>query len=64
VIPEYIFHASIGDLFVVRVAGNVAMDLFLRGYAISLNDNLSMNCTAGSIGNISIEHEKFLAFKS
>ncbi|MDG6228973.1 MAG: carbonic anhydrase [Candidatus Thermoplasmatota archaeon] len=26
VIPEYIFHASIGDLFVVRVAGNVAMD--------------------------------------
>ena len=26
VIPEYIFHASLGDLFVVRVAGNVAMD--------------------------------------
>lgn len=26
VIPEYIFHTSLGDLFVVRVAGNVTMD--------------------------------------
>ena len=26
VIPEYIFNKSIGDLFVIRVAGNVAFD--------------------------------------
>ena len=26
VIPEYIFNKSIGDIFVVRVAGNVTMD--------------------------------------
>jgi carbonic anhydrase len=26
VIPEYIFQASIGDLFVVRIAGNIAID--------------------------------------
>jgi len=26
VIPEYIFNKSIGDLFVIRVAGNIALD--------------------------------------
>ena len=26
VVPEYIFDASIGELFIIRVAGNVAMD--------------------------------------
>jgi carbonic anhydrase len=26
VIPEFIFHATLGELFVVRVAGNIAVD--------------------------------------
>jgi carbonic anhydrase len=30
VIPEYIFHASIGELFVVRVAGNITSDPTVR----------------------------------
>ncbi len=37
VIPEFIFGKSIGDLFIVRVAGNVAMDtsiLSSLGYAV------------------------------
>ena len=37
VIPEYIFQADIGDLFIVRVAGNIAVDetiLFSLEYAV------------------------------
>ena len=43
VIPEFIFGTSIGDLFIVRVAGNVAIDpsvLFSLDYAV---DQLGLN---------------------
>lgn len=43
----------------VSNAGNVRINLTLSGYAHSAQDNLSMNCTLGSIKNISIGHEKY-----
>ncbi len=39
--------------------GNVEIDLRLSGYAISEGDGLAMNCTLGSIKNISIYYEKY-----
>ncbi len=39
--------------------GNVDIDLNLDGYADYDGDGRAMTCTSGSIGNISIEHEKY-----
>jgi hypothetical protein len=39
--------------------GNVQMNLSLEGYGSSPGDNLSMNCTLGSVKNISIDYEMF-----
>jgi hypothetical protein len=39
--------------------GNIGINLSIRGYALNDGDNLSMNCTLGSIKNISIEYEKY-----
>jgi len=39
--------------------GNVAVNLSLEGYAQTKGDGNAMNCTLGSVGNISIEHEKY-----
>jgi len=39
--------------------GNVRINLSIRGYALSEGDNLSMNCTLGSIKNISVGYEKY-----
>ncbi len=39
--------------------GNVMFNLSFTGYAHSQGDGLAMNCTLGSIKNISIEHEKY-----
>jgi hypothetical protein len=39
--------------------GNVMMNLSLQGYAVVPGDNLSMNCSLGSIKNISIQYEKY-----
>jgi len=39
--------------------GNVIINLSLSGYAVSEGDNLSMNCTLGSLKNISIKYEKY-----
>ena len=39
--------------------GNVKVNLSLSGYGFWENDGNSMNCTLGSIKNISIEHEKY-----
>jgi hypothetical protein len=39
--------------------GNVIFNLSFAGYAVNEGDGLAMNCTLGSIKNISIEHEKF-----
>jgi hypothetical protein len=39
--------------------GNVRINLSLSGYARTAGDNLSMNCTSGTIKNISIGYEKY-----
>lgn len=39
--------------------GNVLINLSLRGYAAELGDGLAMNCSSGSINNISIEYMKY-----
>jgi hypothetical protein len=39
--------------------GNVKVNLSLSGYANVTNDNLAMNCTLGSLRNISVVHEKY-----
>ena len=39
--------------------GNVEIDVAISGYAISEGDGLAMNCTLGSLQNISIEYEKY-----
>jgi hypothetical protein len=43
----------------VSNAGNVDLNLSLKGWAVNQGDNLAMNCTLGSIRNISIQHEKY-----
>ncbi len=39
--------------------GNVKINLSLSGYGFTENDGNAMNCTKGSIKNISIENEKY-----
>jgi hypothetical protein len=39
--------------------GNVALNLTLSGYAVEEGDNLAMNCTKGSIKNISVYYEQY-----
>ncbi|MBR9705057.1 hypothetical protein GOV12_06610 [Candidatus Pacearchaeota archaeon] len=39
--------------------GNVALNLSLKGWAIDEDDGNAMNCTYGTIKNITIEHEKY-----
>jgi len=39
--------------------GNIMLNLSLSGYAVTEGDNLSMNCTLGSLKNISIKYEKY-----
>ncbi|GBE20017.1 MAG TPA: hypothetical protein ENG87_00600 [Candidatus Pacearchaeota archaeon] len=43
----------------VTNAGNVKMNLSLSGYAVNVGDGNAMNCTLGSIKNISIDYEKY-----
>ncbi|HLD55827.1 MAG TPA: hypothetical protein VJB35_06210 [Candidatus Nanoarchaeia archaeon] len=43
----------------VSNTGNVILNLSLSGYAVTEEDNYSMNCTLGNIQNISINYEKF-----
>jgi hypothetical protein len=43
----------------VTNVGNVMFNLSFSGYGYALNDNLSMNCTLGSLKNISVQHEKY-----
>jgi hypothetical protein len=39
--------------------GNIPINLSLQGYAKSIGDNLSMNCSGGAVGNISVYYEKY-----
>jgi hypothetical protein len=48
----------------VTNAGNIIANLSLSGYAVSVGDNWSMNCTRGTVQNISIYYEKYLLNRS
>lgn len=39
--------------------GNTIMNLSVKGYAIYSGDNLSMNCSLGSVKNISVGYQKY-----
>lgn len=43
----------------VTNAGNVELNLTLTGYAVSEGDGLAMNCSLGTVQNISIEYERY-----
>lgn len=43
----------------VTNAGNVYANLSLSGYAVTVGDGFAMNCTQGSVQNISIEYERY-----
>jgi len=65
-LPDTINYGTVNATYVsnenitnVTNYGNVIINLSLSGYAISPGDGLAMNCTVGSIKNISIEHEKY-----
>jgi len=50
---------SVENMTNITNYGNVAVNLSLEGYGVTVGDGLAMNCTLGSIGTISIEHEKY-----
>lgn len=52
---------AVSDEKIINVTnyGNVALNLTLRGYGSTVNDGNAMNCTLGSVKNISIEYEKY-----
>lgn len=52
-------YMSLENFTNVSNAGNVDLNLSLKGWAVNQGDNLAMNCTQGAIRNISIEHEKY-----
>ncbi|PIN89793.1 hypothetical protein COU60_02770 [Candidatus Pacearchaeota archaeon CG10_big_fil_rev_8_21_14_0_10_34_76] len=65
-LPSSIDYGSVNSTFVsgeqfanVTNFGNVLLNLSLSGYGAVENDGLAMNCTLGSIQNISAEHEKY-----
>jgi hypothetical protein len=65
-LPEVIDYGTVNATFVsdesiaeVINYGNVMLNLTLSGYARTEGDNLAMNCTVGSIGEIPIYYEKF-----
>ncbi len=39
--------------------GNVAVNLSLSSYGATINDGWALNCTQGTIQNISVEHQKY-----
>jgi len=43
----------------VTNVGNVALNISLSGYGNTEGDDIAMDCTLGSVGNISIEYEKY-----
>jgi hypothetical protein len=65
-LPDQIDYGTVNATYVslerianVSNAGNVRINLSLDGYAVRRYDNLSMNCSLGTIKNISIMHEKY-----
>ncbi len=65
-LPDIIQYGEVNATYVsdenvtnVTNLGNVEINLSLSGYGFWENDGNAMNCTLGSIQNISIEYEKF-----
>lgn len=65
-LPDFIYYGEVNATEVslenvsnVTNYGNVKINLSLSGYGFTLEDGNAMNCTLGSIKNISIEHEKY-----
>jgi hypothetical protein len=65
-LPDSINYGTVNATYVsnekianVTNFGNVAIDVALSGYAVSVGDGRAMNCTLGSVRNISINYEKY-----
>lgn len=65
-VPDVIDYGTVNATFVsdeqianVTNFGNVFLNLSLSGYSFSEGDGNAMNCTLGSVKNISIEYEKY-----
>jgi len=65
-LPDFIYYGVVNATYVsgenisnITNYGNVKINLSLSGYGFKENDGNSMNCTLGSIKNISITHEKY-----
>ena len=65
-LPNNITYGTVNATFVSNMInatifnyGNVDFNLTLYGYATAVADNLSMNCTLGTIKNISVGYEKY-----
>ena len=52
-------YMSLENMSNVSNGGNVKVNLSLEGYAVNPQDGLAMNCTLGSIKNITVQQEKF-----
>ncbi len=70
-LPDIIQYGTVNATYVsdenitnVTNFGNVKVNLSLSGYGFRENDGNAMNCTLGSIKNISIYHEKYNLSKS
>ncbi|RMD67988.1 hypothetical protein D6817_00030 [Candidatus Pacearchaeota archaeon] len=65
-LPDSIDYGVVNATFVsderlanVTNFGNVMFNLSLTGYAVTSGDGYAMNCSLGSVQNISIEYEKY-----
>jgi hypothetical protein len=65
-LPDFIDYGTVNATYVsgenisnITNYGNVPVNLSLNGYGFRENDGNAMNCTLGSIKNISIQNEKY-----
>jgi len=65
-LPDFIDYGTVNSTYVsnenisnVTNYGNVKINLSLSGYGFTINDGNAMNCTLGSIKNITISNEKY-----
>jgi hypothetical protein len=65
-LPNLINYSTVNATFVsdeqnatVENLGNVRLNLSLEGYARTVGDGYAMNCSLGSVQNISIQYEKY-----
>jgi hypothetical protein len=65
-LPDFIDYGTVNATYVsvenisnVTNYGNVKVNLSLSGYGFKVNDGNAMNCTLGSIKNITVQNEKY-----